>query len=119
MKKQRGVSMTGLLMTLVAVIFAALLGFKLFDPYKQFFTIQKTFKAIAVNPEVRSGGRNEFKVAWQRYATLEKIDVLNAEDVEITRDGNNIVLSASYSVKVPLFKNISLLIDFVPSSDAK
>lgn len=119
MKRQRGVTLSGLLMTLFAAIFVVLLGFKLFEPYKQFFTIQKTLKTLAVNPEVRSGGRSEFRTAWQRYAMLEKIDAVSADDVEITRAGNEIVLSASYSVKVPLYGNVSLLFDFAPSSAAK
>ena len=44
MKRQNGVSLGGFLMVLVVLAFVALLGFKIFGPYKQFFTIQKTFK---------------------------------------------------------------------------
>ncbi len=39
--------------------------------------------------------------------------------LEINKDGNDLVLSASYSVKVPLVANVSLLIDFAPTSAAK
>ena len=116
MKKQRGVSLGGLLMVLFLVIFAALLGFKLFTPYMQYFSIQKTFKSLSQNPEVKSGTRRDAMGAWSRYAQIENITAISGDDIEITKEGNEVVLSASYSVKVPLFHNISLLIDFNPTS---
>jgi Domain of unknown function (DUF4845) len=119
MNKQRGVTITGLLMTIVVLMMVSLLGFKVFGPYKQYFTIQKVFKQIAVNPEVKGGGRKDFLQAWSKYAMTDDIGVLSGDDVELTKDGNDIVISAAYSVRVPLFKNISLLIDFAPSSAAK
>jgi hypothetical protein len=119
MKKQFGVSLSGLLMVLVGLSFVALLAFKLIGPYQQYFTIQKTFKALAAMSEVRNGSLGDLKVAWSKYATLEKMDVIGPDDFEVTKDGGSISISAAYSVKIPLFKNINLLIDFAPSSDSK
>jgi hypothetical protein len=119
MKKQLGVSLSGLIMVLVALMVVALLGFKLIEPYQQFFTIQKTFKAIAVDPTVRNGTLGDLKVAWSKYAMVEKMDVIGPDDFDVSRDGGVVVISAKYNVRVPLFKNISLLIDFEPSSAAK
>jgi hypothetical protein len=119
MKKQLGVSLTGLLIFIVVLTFVALLGFKVFGPYKQFFTVQKIFKTLALSPEVKNGGRREFVVAWSKYAMTDDIGVVSADDIEVTKDGNEVVISTSYSVRVPLFKNISLLIDFMPTSAAK
>jgi hypothetical protein len=119
MKKQYGVSLTGLLITIVVLTFVALLGFKVFGPYKQFFTVQKVFKSLAVSPEVKNGGRREFVVAWSKYAMTDDVNVVAADDIELTKDGNELVISASYSVRVPLFKNVNLLIDFAPTSAAK
>ncbi len=47
---------------------------------------------------------------------LEGITAINGDDIEITKSGNNVIISASYQVKVPLFKNYTLLIDFNPTS---
>ena len=116
MKRQLGVTLTGLIFVSFVLIMVALLGFKLFNPYMQYFAIVKIFKAVAINPEVRSGSRRDFVVAWSRYAQIENITAISGDDVEITKEGNQITLSASYSVKVPLFANFSLLIDFNPTS---
>ena len=48
-----------------------------------------------------------------------EINVLGADDIEVTKEGNDVVISANYTVKVPLFKNISLVFDFAPTSAAK
>jgi Domain of unknown function (DUF4845) len=120
MKKQKGVSLGGLLVVVVALIICVLFGFKIFGPYKQFYTIQKIFKTLAVNPEIKDGGRREFVAAWSKYATTERdVNVLGGDEIELTKDGNELIISASYSVRVPLVKNISLMFDFAPSSAAK
>jgi len=115
MRHQRGVTLSGLLVSCVVIIFVALLGFKLFTPYTEYFSIKKTFKSIAANPEVKNGGKREMTQVWERYATIERITAINGNDIEVTKEGNTMELSASYTVKVPLFANLSLLIDFHPS----
>ncbi len=118
MKKQRGVSLSGLLMVSVVLIFILLLGFKLFKPYSEYFAIQKVFRTLAAKPEVKTGTRREAMAAWAPYAQIEGISSISGDDVEITKDGNNVIVSAAYQTKVPLFKNFTLLIDFNPSSAA-
>ena len=118
MKKQRGVTLTGLLMVSVVLIFVLLLGFKLFKPYTEYFAIQKIFRSLVIKPEVRNGTRGDLKVAWQGFATIEGISSITVDDIEIAKDGTNVILSAAYQAKVPLFKNFTLLIDFYPSSAA-
>ena len=119
MKKQLGVSLGGLMMVCFVLVFVALLGFKLFTPYMQYFSIEKTFKSMAVDPEVRGGTRSQAMAAWSRYSLIENITAISGDDIEITKEGNDVVLSTSYSAKVPLFANISLLIDFNPTSASR
>jgi hypothetical protein len=116
MNRERGVTLTGLLVASCVLVFVALLGFKLFPPYMQYFSVQKVFKSIAANPEVKNGTRRDAMAAWARYAMIENINVISGEDIEVNYEGRELVLSASYSVKVPLFAHVSLLIDFNPTS---
>lgn len=119
MKKQLGVSLGGFMIVCFVLVFVALLGFKLFTPYMQYFSVQKTLKVLAVNPELKSGSRRELMGAFSRYALIDNITAISGDDIEVTKDGNELILSASYSVKVPLVANISLLIDFAPTSAAR
>ena len=116
MKKQLGVGMTGFILICFLLVFVAILGFKLFTPYMQYFTIQKTFKSLANNPEVKNGTRRDLMQWWARSTVIDNITAINGDDIEVTKEGNEMVISAAYSVKVPLFYNVSLLIDFAPSS---
>ena len=116
MKNQRGVSLSGLLMVSVVLIFVLLLGFKLFTPYTEYFAIQKVFRTLVTKPEVRTGTRREAMAAWAPYAQIEHISAISGDDIEITKEGNSVTVSAAYQARVPLFKNYTLLIDFNPSS---
>ncbi len=119
MKKQLGVSLGGLIMVLFVLIFVALLGFKLFTPYSEYFTIQKAFKQMAANPEVKTGNKAAAMAAWFPIAQISNIQSINGDDIEFTKEGNQVTVSASYTARVPLFSNISLIIDFAPSSASK
>ena len=116
MKKQRGVTLTGLLIVSGVLILVLLLGFKLFKPYSEYFSIIKVFKTLAQKPEVREGTRRDFTAAWASYAQIENISAIAGDEVELTKDGNRIIISATYQVKVPLFTNYTLLVDFNPTS---
>jgi len=78
--------------------------------------LQKIFKTLARDPEVRAGGKREFIQKWASYAQIENISAIGGDDIEISREGGNLVISAAYTKKVPLFKNVSLVIDFAPTS---
>jgi len=93
-----------------------LLGFKVFTPYTEYLAIQKIFKTLANNPEVKNGSKREFIQAWASYAQIENVSAIGGDEIEILREGGRLTISASYQKKVPLFKNVSLLIDFNPSS---
>jgi len=116
MKKQRGVTLSGLLMVSVVVIFVLLLAFKLFKPYSEYFSIVKIFNTLALKPEVKEGTRRDFVAAWASYAQIENISAIGGDEVDIRKEGSRVVLSASYQVKIPLFKNYTLVVDFNPSS---
>ena len=116
MKKQLGVTLSGLIMVSFVVIIVLLLGFKVFTPYTEYLSIQKIFKTLAHNPEIRNGTNRDFMQAWAGYAQIENVSAITGDEIEITREGGNMVVSASYSKKIPLFKHVSLVIDFNPTS---
>ena len=111
MKRQRGVSLSGLLIICVILIGIALLGFKLFPPYTEYLSIKKAINEIARNPEVRTSPR-EIQAAFERRSAIDNFTAVRGTDLEITKQGDRAVISAAWSVKVPLFYNISACIDF-------
>jgi len=117
MHRQRGLSVSGFLFWAVIVVFAVLLGFKLAPAYMEYLTIQKQFKAIAGDPAMNSAQRPAIERAFYNRTTIENIQAVTPQDLEITKDGDQLVIRAAYSVRVPLVANISACIDFNPSSE--
>jgi hypothetical protein len=114
--RQRGISVVGMIMIAVGVVFVALSGMKLIPPYLHSAQISQIFKAIATDPEMQGASINEIKQSYGKRASINYITDITAEDIEIEKADGQLSLGASYSVKIPLVGNITLLLEFNPSS---
>jgi len=47
---------------------------------------------------------------------VDNITTIRGEDLELIKEGNDAVLDASYSVKVPIIANVAACIDFQATS---
>jgi hypothetical protein len=117
MGRQNGLTMTGFLVTAVILVIIALLGFQIAPPYMEYYTIQKQIKIVANEFQGAGVQRAPIQSAFDRRANVENITAVQGNDIEITKDGDNVVLTAEYSVKVPLVGNLSACMDFRASSD--
>lgn len=117
MHKQRGITLTGFLVFAVIAIAALLLAFKIGPAYMEYMTIQKTFRALAAEPSMKTATRSEFNNAWNARSGMDNIKAIGYSDIQVDKDGSGIVLSAEYTVRVPLFGNLSALMEFKPRSD--
>lgn len=116
MKKQQGVTLSGFLMWAIVLVALLLLAFKVGPAYMEYYNIQKQFRAMAQDPGVRSGTRPQIEGAFARRATIENITAIQPQDLEIRKEGDGVVISASYTTRVPLFGNASACLDFYPTS---
>ena len=116
MRKQRGLGLGGFIVALFMVVVSVLFVFKLLPHYMEYMTVQKIFKRLAADPDLQSGNRREIVKAFERHATIDRVDSITGDDVEVDKRGVVVVISARYQVKAPLFANLTLLLDFRPSS---
>ncbi len=118
MRKQDGLSMSVFLIWAVILIVVALVGFKVGPPYVEYYAIQKQLKIIA--DEADAAGtvqRKAIQGAFVRRASVEDIRSIGPDDLQISKEGDQIVISADYSVRVPLVGNISACMDFSARSN--
>lgn len=113
LQRQTGISIMGLIIALVVFIFVALLGFKLFPPILEFRTQKAAIQAIA--REKQGGSVADIRRAWDTRSAIDDF-ALKASDLEVTKQGNQVVISFAYRKEVPLFANTGLYIDFAASS---
>ncbi len=115
MGKQRGVSLTGLIITLAVLGFLAVMAAKLLPAYIEYFAVKKIFAAMVQNGDTK-GTVPEIRRAYDTRNAIEDVKSVQGQDIEVSREGGETVLSANWSVKIGLVANISACIDFSVTS---
>lgn len=116
MHRQKGVTVSGFILWSVVVVVALLLGFRIGPAYMEYYSIQSELKAISEDPGANTGQRRDVEAAFARRATMENIRAIGPGDLQIAKEGDQLVISAEYSVRVSLFGNLSACMDFYPTS---
>lgn len=113
---QRGVGVSGLILIIAAVLMAIILGMKLVPAYLHSMQIERIFKVIVSDPEMQNATDKDIRASYGKRATMDYINDLTADEIEISKDSGHITLSASYTVKIPVAGNMSLFLEFNPSA---
>lgn len=114
-KNQLGISLGGLMVGGVIFIVIVMMGLKLIPSYLEFFAIKKVINAIA--QEKRGGASvNEIRKSFDLRATVDDISSVKGADLEITKEGSDLVISATYRKEIRLVANIGVYIDFRAAS---
>jgi len=116
-RSQRGLTLTGMILTSAVLIVLLLLAFKVVPVYVEYFAIQKHFKALAEDPALRGASRRQIENAWAARASVDDLQAITADQILITKQGGGIVVSAEYEKRVHLFRNVSACFEFKPSSE--
>jgi Tfp pilus assembly major pilin PilA len=111
MKHQRGVTFVGMIFIAALIILGAIIALRLVPAYIEYATVVQHLREIARSPEAR-GSTREIQMLFSKRAQIDNIRAVAADEIDVTRDGNSVVLSASYQTKVKLFGNLSACIDF-------
>lgn len=117
---QRGMTFFGFFMFgAVALVLVVLPALKLLPAYMENGKIEQHLVAIANDPEMKNATPQEIRNTFSKRTSIDDIKAITPEEIEISKNGNELVLSANYFVKIPLAANASLYLDFNPSSAAK
>jgi Tfp pilus assembly protein PilE len=115
MNNQRGLTLIGMIVACIVIVIVAIGGLKIAPAYIEYFKVKKAIVAIAQgNPGATVG---EVRYAFQLRQAIDDIDVIGPKDLEITKEGNEVVVSVAYPKRIPLFGNINVVIDFAASSN--
>ena len=116
-RRQRGVTLLGLLFWAVAIGFVAYVALKTFPTVNEYLTIKKAVASIADEglatvPEIRH--------AFDRRRDIEySIQSISGKDLEITKENDQVVIRFAYDAEVELFEPVYLLIKYNGSSKAR
>ena len=118
MKFQRGLSLNTLMLGGFVLALLSLLAMKSIPPWIENVNLVKAVKGTATDGSLKDAPMSKVREAFSRRADMDDVKSVTAADLEITKEGGELVISFKYEKKVPLFHNVSLLFDFEGSSSA-
>src|SRR5215470_5568233 len=112
-RRQRGVTLLGLLFWAVLIGIVALVGMRVFPTLNEYWTIQRTVNKVAKEgttvPEIRA--------AFERQKQIEySISSISGRDLDITKVNDKVVVSFAYDKEVELVPPVFLLIKYAGHS---
>lgn len=115
MRKQAGVTLSGLLFWGVIIIVVAILGMKVTPEVIDYYKIKQSIHSIANKGDGKTVA--EIRRDFDNYANINQIDVIKGADLDVAKKGNRVVVGFAYERRIHLFANVSLLIDFQASTE--
>jgi hypothetical protein len=112
---QSGVSLGGLLVILFVAVIVGIFGLKLVPAYIEYGKCKAAIVAIAQDRS-KSGSVAEVRKAFDARAIIDDITAVKPADLEITKEGNDVVISFAYRKEIPLTGNAGIYVDFAASS---
>jgi hypothetical protein len=109
---QRGISFLGLLFLGVLVAVLAIVGARAVPTVTEYKAIQKAVKRAAAEGDTVATVR----AAFDRAAAVDYISSIGSKDLEITKQGDKVVVSFAYDKEIPLAGPVYLLIKYSGSA---
>jgi len=118
-KYQKGITMWGMLVVAMLVIFFAFLAVKLFSPYMTDMQVSSALNSLSKQPDAASMSNYEIKEALDKRFQIDNIDeIVRVRDVvSFSKKGRKRIVNISYESLTPLFSNMSVLIEFDHSAE--
>jgi hypothetical protein len=113
--RQCGLSMIGFLFVAVVGVTCVMIGFRVLPAYLEYYSVQKALgQALADTKDLNSA--MEIRKSFQRHADAGYIESVSSKDIEVVKSKNEVTASASWTRKLPMVANVSLLLEFEASA---
>jgi uncharacterized membrane protein YhiD involved in acid resistance len=109
-RRQRGVTLIGLLFWAVVVSTLGLIALKVLPSLNEYFTIQRAVNKLASNSP---GSVPEIRNAFERQKDIEySISSISGKDLEITKENERVVIKFGYDKEIELIAPVYLVIKY-------
>jgi hypothetical protein len=114
MRSERGITILGFLFVAAVVVTVALVGFRVMPAYIEYFAVQKALQtALEDSP---TGSVAEVRRAFDRKSGAGYIESVRPADIQVSRQGGAVTVTASWQRVLPMIGNASILLDFDASA---
>ncbi len=115
MRKQRGITLMGTIVTLAILGFVGIMAAKLLPAYLEYGSVKKILKTMEQSGDTK-GTVRDIRKTFDKLNAIEDVKNVKSEDLEISKQGQDAIVSATWSVRVPMVYNISACLDFSAST---
>jgi hypothetical protein len=112
--RQAGVSLGALIVGLFVLIVVGIFSMKLIPSYLEFRNAKTVIQTIA--REKQSSTVAEIRKTFDARATVDDITTIKGADLEITKEGGEVVISFGYRKEVPIAGSLGVYIDYAANS---
>ena len=98
---QRGLTMTGFIITAIVVVAAVMIGFRVMPSYIEYYTVQKVL-AKTLEDSKPGASLYQFRRDFDLKASADYIDSVRGSDIDVAKDGNNLVATEVRAVRSTL-----------------
>jgi len=110
-RRQRGLSIVGFIFVAALTMVAIMIGFRMVPAYIEAITVKKVMGDTLA--KTKDGFTlYQFRRDFDLKASADYIDSVRGSDIEVSKEGNTLVATASWQRVLHLVGNVSLLLDF-------
>ena len=114
-RKQSGLSLMSVIYWGAILGFLGLMAAKLMPAYLEWLSVKKILAAMETNGETK-GTVGEMRRTYEKRNAIENVISVRGDDLEITKEGGEATITATWSVRVPMVYNLNACIDFTAST---
>lgn len=118
MKFERGFSLSQMMVWGILLVLLASVGIKVTPSAIEYYKTLAAAKSAAQNATPQSTVP-EIRRAYAKQAEVDHLKVIKPEDLDITKDGGQVVVNFNFTEKIPLVGPVSLLIEYQGSTAGK
>ena len=109
---QRGITLLGWVILLVPVAILVYAAIRLTPIYMNYFHVVKALEETASESKGEAINPAAIHASLERRFDVEYVEIPDAKEIDVHRDGERWVAIAKYEQVAPLFGNLSLLVNF-------
>jgi len=125
MKKHQGMTLIGMLLTMIVLVISGIVVMRIVPVYLQYYSIVESIKALNSTPESSLIGDPLSDARFLRASITKRLDINSLQDLKgkelsiVPLDGKKFQVKIDYQVTRPLVYNMSLLFDFKNTIEVK
>lgn len=117
-RRQRGISLVGMLLVLVIAGFFGTIGMKLGPHYLEFLTVKSVMKDVVEDPEQANSGKMSIFKKIENRLYINNVRGIDAESFSYKKTSRGYQVGVDYKVQQHLFANVDAILSFKHEVDA-